>query len=110
VIECDPTLCKLVGNVATPPLKTPVPSTVAPSRNVTVPVAVPDPVGVTVAVKVTDCPYSDGFRFDCTVVVVDTLVVVTVSVYDTEVLPGALDTTVIGVLLPVHGTVAVNAT
>jgi hypothetical protein len=82
---------------------------VAPSINVTVPVGVPEPVDATVAVKVTDCPYRDGFRLDCTVVVVDTLVVVTVSVYDTDVLPGALDTTVIGVLLPVHGTVAVNA-
>jgi len=43
------------------PFKLPVPSVTASSRNVTVPVGVPVVVGVTVAVKVTDCPNTDGF-------------------------------------------------
>jgi hypothetical protein len=45
----------------------PVPNVVVPSRNVTVPVAV---LGDTVAVKVTDCPNTDGFADDATAVVV----------------------------------------
>jgi len=51
----------------------PVPSTatvarvVAPSLNVTDPVGVPPPlVAVTVAVNVTFCPITDGFRLDPT--------------------------------------------
>ena len=53
----------LVENVATPPLKVPVPIVAAPSLNVTVPVGVPAPgaVAVTVAVNVTDWPKTDGF-------------------------------------------------
>ena len=43
-----------------------------PSRNVTVPVGVPDPftTGVTVAVKVTFCPYTEGLVLELTVLVV----------------------------------------
>ncbi len=43
------------------------PMVAAPSLNVTVPVAVE---GVTVAVKVTEFPYVDGFKLDDTPVVV----------------------------------------
>ena len=59
-------------NVAVPPDSVPVPSVVAPSRNVTVPVGVPVPGGTTatVAVNVTDCPNTDGLADDATVVVV----------------------------------------
>lgn len=47
-----------VVNVATPPLKIPVPIDVEPTEKVTVPVGVPLPgaLAVTVAVKVTACP------------------------------------------------------
>lgn len=43
----------------TPELSVPVPKTVVPSSNVTVPVGVP-PVLLTVAVNVTDCPGAAG--------------------------------------------------
>jgi hypothetical protein len=56
-----------VLNVAVPLDKVPVPMVVAPSLNVTVPVAVD---GVTVAVKMTGLPYADGLADDETVVVV----------------------------------------
>ena len=61
-----------VVNVATPPLSVPVPMELPPSRNVTVPVAVPVPgaTGETVAVKVTDWPMIDGFCDEVTLVVV----------------------------------------
>src|SRR5215217_1681587 len=51
------------------PLSAPVPRVVAPSMKVTVPVGVPGVVDVTVAVKVTDCPTTEGLRPDVTVVV-----------------------------------------
>jgi hypothetical protein len=53
--------------VAWPPLNVPVPSVVAPSLNVTVPLAA---LGVTVAVKVTLAPKVEGFRLEANVVVV----------------------------------------
>jgi hypothetical protein len=58
VIECCPTASVEVVNVATPePFSVPVPSIVAPSMNVTLPVGVVPPVGgVTVAVNVTLVP------------------------------------------------------
>jgi len=51
-----------VVKVATPAVRVPVPSEVVPSKNSTVPVGVPAPgaLGVTVAVKVTDWPKTDG--------------------------------------------------
>ena len=51
-----PTARADVVNVAMPPLSVPVPIGLPPSRNVTVPVAVPAPgaTGDTVAVNVTD--------------------------------------------------------
>lgn len=46
-----------------------LPRTVVPFLNVTVPVGVPDKVGVTVAVKVTDLPTAAGFKDDSKLVV-----------------------------------------
>ena len=68
-----PTAKEDVLKVAIPlPFKVPVPSVLEPSLKVTVPVAVPAPgvVVATVAVKVTDCPKTDGFASDDNVVVV----------------------------------------
>ena len=49
----------------------PVPRATVASKNVTVPVGLPVPeVTVTVAVKVTDCPKTDGLVPDTTVVIV----------------------------------------
>ena len=72
VMECGPGAREEAANVATPALSAPVPSVVAPSLNVTVPVAVPLPgdTAATVAVNVTDCPNTDGFEDDVTAVVV----------------------------------------
>lgn len=61
MIECDPTASVEVVNVVFPLLSVPVPNVVLPSLNVTVPVAAE---GVTVAVKVTDEPYVEGFAED----------------------------------------------
>ncbi len=58
-----------VVNVAMLPLSVPDPILVAPSKNVTVPVGVPDVVAI-VAVKVTLWPNVEGFKDDVTVVVV----------------------------------------
>src|SRR6476619_3775250 len=71
-MECPATDSADVEKVALPPLSVPVPSVVAPSLNVTVPVGVPEPgpVAVTVAVNVTDPPKFDGFVPDTTAVVV----------------------------------------
>ena len=58
-----------VLNVATPePFSVPVPRVVEPSRNVTVPVGVPEPgaLAVTVAVNVTDWPNTEGLAEDTT--------------------------------------------
>jgi hypothetical protein len=53
VIEWVPTDSAAVLNVAIPPLNVPWPKAVAPSANVTMPVAGPEPLwGVTVAVKI----------------------------------------------------------
>jgi hypothetical protein len=62
----------LVVKVAVPPDSVPVPRVVVPSRNVTVPLGLPAPgaVTVTVAVKVTLCPKTDGLTDEATVVVV----------------------------------------
>ena len=60
-----------IAKVATPPLNVPVPSVVPPSLKVTLPVGVPLPgaAAVTVAVKVTDWPKTEGFADDVTAVV-----------------------------------------
>lgn len=67
--------------MATPALRLPEPSVVVPSLNVTVPVATD---GVTVAVRVTDDPYPDGFAED--VSFVDVLALLTVCVNAEDVL------------------------
>jgi len=62
-----------VLNVATPEVNDPVPSVVAPSLNVTVPVGVPVlavEASLTVAVNVTDCPKTDGSGEEPSAVVV----------------------------------------
>jgi hypothetical protein len=57
VIECVPTVSNDVAKVATPLLfNVPVPSVVAPSWKVTLPVGVPEVLDVIVAVKVTGAP------------------------------------------------------
>ena len=60
----------VVVNVATPPLRVPVPKVVVPFLKVTVPVGVAPVDAVTVAVKVTDAPDVNGFNDDLRVVVV----------------------------------------
>ena len=72
MIECVATLKPLVLKVALPPLRLPVPSVVAPSLKVTVPVGVPAPgeTALTVAVKVTDWPETDGLAEELTEAVV----------------------------------------
>jgi hypothetical protein len=79
VIEFDPTASVDVLYVAIPPLIVPVPSVVPPSANVTVPVAVE---GVTVAVNVTDEPYTDGFADEARFTVVLALFTVCVNAED----------------------------
>jgi hypothetical protein len=69
VIEWVATDSDVVENVAFPAAPTaPVPSVVAPSRNVTVPVIVPAVAEVTVAVNVTLVPLVDGFNDDASAV------------------------------------------
>src|SRR5262249_59299478 len=60
-----------VVNVALPPESVPVPNVVAPSLKVTVPVGVPAPgaVALTVAVKVTPWPDTEGLSEEVTAVV-----------------------------------------
>jgi hypothetical protein len=75
---------------AAPPESVAVPMTVLPSLNVTVPVGVPVPeLGLTTALRVTDCPYTDGFKFDVSTVVVTAGPVgaLTVCVIADELLP-----------------------
>ena len=82
-----PTDSDEVANVALPELKLAVPSVAAPSRKVTVPVGVPAPgvTALTVAVKVTDWPNTDGFTDEVTVV--ELLALLTVCVMAAVVLP-----------------------
>ena len=77
-----------------PPLNVPVPMGLPPSRNVTVPVAVPAPdaTGETVAVKVTDCPKTDGLRDEARVVLVDALLTTWLTIALVLVLKFALPT------------------
>ena len=88
VIECDPTVSKEVLKVAWPELRVAVPNVAAPSLKVTVPVGVPVPgaVAVTVAVKVTDWPKTEGLTEEATAVVVLALLTVCVKLGDVLVL------------------------
>jgi hypothetical protein len=75
VIEWFPNTVRLVETVAVPaPERLAVPKVIVPpSRKVTVPVAVPENCGATVAVNVTVWPNTDGFVELVTVVMVDAL-------------------------------------
>jgi len=85
VIECVPADKFGTENVALPPLIGKfVIKALPPSKNVTVPVAVD---GVTAAVKVTDCPMTDGLGLEVIVVAVLGL---TTCVRIVEVLPLSL--------------------
>jgi hypothetical protein len=79
-----PTASEEVANVALPELKAAVARVEAPSRKVTVPVGVPAPgaTALTVAVKVTDWPNTDGFTDEVTVVELDALLTVWVTAAD----------------------------
>ena len=85
-MTCVPTDRLEVVRVALPPDRLAVPSVDAPSRKVTVPVGVPTAgaTALTVAVKVTAWPKSDGFTELVTVVVL--LPLLTVWVIAVEVL------------------------
>ena len=63
MIACEPAVRVDVVKVATPALTEAEPMAVAPSMNVIDPPGTSDPVGtgVTVAVRVIDVPYTDGF-------------------------------------------------
>src|SRR5437763_14566523 len=74
-MECDPTLSEDVAQRAWPVLRErllQLVMAVPPSMKVTFPVGVPAPglLAVTVAVKVTDCPDTDGLAEELTAVVV----------------------------------------
>ena len=70
VMECVAAVRDDVVNVACLlPLRVPLPIVVVPSRKLTVPDGVPEPL-VTVAVNVTDCPAVDGFAEEVSAVVV----------------------------------------
>jgi hypothetical protein len=75
VIVLPPTGSVLVVTVATPFVTVPVPITVDPSENVTVPVAV---VG-SVAVKVTGCVAVEGFDDEVSTTVGESLLTVCVA-------------------------------
>ena len=68
----EPTASEAMDKVAVPAVRVPVPKRVAPSKKLTVPVAVPAPgeTALTVAVKVTDCPKTEGLVEDVNSVVV----------------------------------------
>jgi len=87
VIEWLPTASEEMFNVATPPLNVPVPIVVTPSLNVTVPLGVPDPgaLALTVAVKITFCPNTEGVSDVATLVLVSALF--TTCVKSADVLP-----------------------
>ena len=86
-MEWVATLKAEVTNVAVPELSVPVPSEVVPSKNSTLPVGVPapEPVTLTVAVKVTDWPQTEGLTDEVTAV--DVLALFTTCERTVEVLP-----------------------
>jgi len=72
VMLFEATASDAMDKVAVPDVRVPVPIMLEPFLNVTVPPAVPAPGAVvaTVAVKVTDCPNTEGLVEDVNVVVV----------------------------------------
>ncbi len=75
MIECDPTANDDVLKVAVPLVSETLPKDVVPSMKVTLPVGIPAPgeAAETVAVKVTDCPNTEGFAAAVTLLVVAAL-------------------------------------
>src|SRR5271168_3535838 len=73
VIEWAPAVRAEVARVALPLASVPMPSEVAPSMNVTLPVIVPAVCEVTAAVNVTDAPNVEGFKEEVTAVAVATV-------------------------------------
>jgi hypothetical protein len=82
VIDATPAGNFLGVKPATPPLSSAVPIVAVPFLKVTDPVGVPLNSGVTVAVKVTDCPKVEGFSDETTDVVVLALLTVWDSAFD----------------------------
>jgi len=72
VTECAPAASDEVVKLAEPPANATVPSAVVPSLNVTLPVGVPTPgaTTLTVVLKVTAWPNTDGLSEELTVVAV----------------------------------------
>lgn len=81
LMVCTATLRSEVLNVAWPETRFPVPIDAAPSKNVTVPVGVPEPL-LTVAVNVTAFPNTAGFCDEVTEVLVAIPLTVWVSAVD----------------------------
>lgn len=77
-------------NEAVFPVSATVASVAAPSLNVMVPVGVPEVAGCTVAVKVTDFPYTDGFAEETREVVVGAEVMVAEAWAESGLSPVAL--------------------
>src|SRR6266853_3289280 len=69
-MECEPRERELLVRVARPLERVPVPKVLVPSWNVTVPVGVPvlGETGLTVAVKITDWPKTEGWAEEVTAV------------------------------------------
>jgi hypothetical protein len=84
VIVWLPTVNVDVVKVALPPESVPAPMLTPPSRNVTVPVGVPEPgdAALTVAVNVTVWPNVEGFSDEVTVVELESLFTVWVMAAD----------------------------
>src|SRR5206468_3645459 len=110
LIEWEPTASVLVTNVAWPePFRVPVPRVLEPSLKVTVPVGVPAPrlLAVTVAVKVTGCPDTDGLVEEATPVVVPGSVVVVVGAAVVVVVVVGAAVVVVGAAVVVVGAAVV---
>ena len=84
MIECEPEASDDVETVATPLAfkATLAPKADAPSKNVAVPVGIPPPGLVTVAVNVTDWPGAEGLTEDTRAVEEDLLTMICVKGLD----------------------------
>jgi hypothetical protein len=89
-----PTLSAAVENVAVEALRVTVPKTATPSLKVMVPLGVPADV-VTVATRVTACPYVEGLGEAESAVLVETM-----AAKDAVTLFGAFITSVWGLVVP----------
>ena len=81
---CRPSANVELVYVAAPELSVNVPSVVLPSSKVSMPVGVPAPglIGVTVPVKLTDWPYTEGLTDEVSVVLTPALLTVWASADD----------------------------